>query len=182
MNDLPDDLSDIILDIVCKGPCLITKISKEKYDLIRSISKDFREKCECECSVLRINGKNIYFCKKHDFKLLERIYYIFIEIKWRLSRFTVKIKKKNGFCYKVPMLSFDLTCFEDAMDEPIFFYMLPDIFTQTAKEELKEKFLKVLYDYLNLPYLECNDGEGINVVLLCKYDGILDQIITFCKK
>ena len=44
--------------------------------------------------------------------------------------------------------------------------MLPDIFTQTAKEELKEKFLKVLYDYLNLPYLECNDGEGINVVFI----------------
>ena len=181
MNDLPDDLHNIIIEKVCLDQCLIKSHSNEKYNLIRSISKKFREKCRCNCLRLLINEKPIYFCEKHDQKLLERIYFIFFEIKWRLSRFTVKIKKKDGITYKIPMLTFDISSFADALDEPIFYYMLPDNFTSMAKEEIKERFLKQLYDYLELPYLECADGEGINVVLLCKYDGILDRILNFTK-
>ena len=79
------------------------------------------------------------------------------------------------------MLTFDISSFADALDEPIFYYMLPQNFTSMAKEEIKERFLKQLYGYLELPYLECADGEGINVVLLCKYDGILDRILNFTK-
>jgi hypothetical protein len=81
----------------------------------------------------------------------------------------------------IPMLAFDLTSFQDLLDEPMLYYHFPDHYLSTDIDNITDRFIKKLFTVLSIPYMPCCSNRGFNSMVLNKHVDVLDKIINFTK-